>query len=183
MPRRLRARSAIDADTPSKRGARDHVQMIATIQGAPSRSEIRMLFNIPSTLPTKTAAWRGRSTSSRNLHAVGSIPAGRIEPRSGDSWSGAQGLPLECISACGGADRSRPLAAAGRAAPPSLSSGVPREAPTSRSRRTSMASPGHSSRGHRDPSTRAPDCNVRSGDGERVSGRRTPGADDARAKK
>jgi hypothetical protein len=35
-----------DGGTPSKRGARDHVQMIATIHGAPRRSEMPMEFNI-----------------------------------------------------------------------------------------------------------------------------------------
>jgi hypothetical protein len=33
----------MDGGTESERGARDHVQMIATIQGAPNTSEIPML--------------------------------------------------------------------------------------------------------------------------------------------
>lgn len=65
--RRSSARCPIDWGTASERGARDHTQMLATIQGAPSRSEIPIAFSIDLTLPAahrRARRFRGLLTES-----------------------------------------------------------------------------------------------------------------------
>lgn len=69
--RRVRARSAIEGGTASKRGARDHVQMIATIQGAPKRNEIPMLSNTGLSCLSRSGQPRVSATCSLNLHKRG----------------------------------------------------------------------------------------------------------------
>ena len=66
--RRSRVRSAIDGGKASERGARDQVQMIATIQGAPSRSEIPMPVNTRPACRQRPQPGAIRATSSLNLH-------------------------------------------------------------------------------------------------------------------
>ena len=76
--RRSSARCPIDAGTESERGARDHAQMLARIQGAPNRSEIPTLLSIDLPCLSQTSRRLVSAAYSRNLHYSGALQAYQI---------------------------------------------------------------------------------------------------------
>ena len=73
--RRSSARCPIDGGTASERGARDHVQMLARIQGAPNKSEIPTLLSIDLPCLPQTVRRLVSAAYSQNLHNLGALQA------------------------------------------------------------------------------------------------------------